>query len=347
MKLSLINNDQFIKKSHELWMYGDSSLDTIAEVIRSELSARSVCSQRTLVQSVHGFISSFTDTEIETVKGVLKTLELNGDISFGPRGMVAVTPLRAVQIGNGRYKLFGSLPSREVSQKIDMEIFKTGVFRSLECNNDDTFYTQVESLQGIVISPERWAGLDKTLPAGPVWLEGLRARMACDSLPASTLSFDTDTLWQMYQPLTEQSVDQRPMWKKASSDSSCSLWRMRNNYGRWIFAWTGGGDPESTSQIKISNDDALRTMFSLDECAGGSACVFARSAEEFVEMEAQCIFPRPEYRYLITMGERVDDETRGFLYKFTKRVWPRVKEILEKRLHITIDDDMLLNPVED
>jgi len=296
-----------------------------------------------MLKSVHGFISSFSDTEIEAVYEVLKTLELNGDITSGPQGMIAATPLRAIKISNGRYKLFGSLPSRELFQKFDLKRFNSGVFRWLECDNDDEFYVQVDSFQGIILKPERWAGLDKTLPAGPDWLERLSTRMACDSVPGGTLSFGTDNFWQMYQTPVEQTVNHGTLWKKGLSDSSGSLWRMRNHYGRWIFAWTGGGNPESTSQIKISNDDALRTMFSLDHRQGVSVCVSARSAGQFVEMEAHCFFPRSEYRYLITMGEQVDVESKRLLYRFTKSVWPKVKETIKKRLHITVNDGTGMN----
>lgn len=337
MKLTLIDKEQFVKETCDIWDINDASSDSIAEAIRSELSARTVCSQSVLVQSVFKFYSLFADVDLEAINQTLKALDLNGDISLGPNGMVASTPLRFIRIKSGNYKLVGSLPSWELSRQIEFDGLSKGVVRSVFVNNDERFSTHVEKIKGVILTPERWAGLEKSLSAREKWLKWLEMKIKNDSQPAGNLALESGKYWQVYNPLSGSGLDHRNQWKKDTNGSLLKLWRTRNDYNQWVFVWSEGGNPESTSFVRITNDDAIRTMYSLDSIEGGSAPVSARAVESFVHMETSCIFPRPEYRYLTTMGERLNDTETGYVYSFEDEIWPDVKKIIEKRLQVKIE----------
>ncbi len=86
----------------------------IADQLRSELSARTTCSRRALCERVRQQLDPIKALELDEVRDVLSELENNGDVTPGPRGVIAAAPLRLVILGAGRYLVRGAISNRSL-----------------------------------------------------------------------------------------------------------------------------------------------------------------------------------------------------------------------------------------
>jgi hypothetical protein len=246
--------------------------------------------------------------------------------------MFAAAPLRVVRLAAGRYALHGTLPTSHLRRSLPFKDLEVGISRygTVAADEENTLAEAVSRLGGLVLSPRRWAGLDRVPPAGPEWLEELDHRLDQDRLPAGTPDGGLATPWQGYR--ADAGGPQRQRWRSAvAEDVQSCLWRARHESGWWRFAWTDGSSPGSAPLIRLGQDEACRTQFALDRQAESSVAALVRTGQHEVEMEVDAFLPRAEYRYLTTLGKRVEtDGPPRYLVPIT--AWEETVTTLQERL---------------
>jgi hypothetical protein len=331
MQLSTLRKEQIHGAANASWgpdLTGDRA---IAEALRAELWARRTVTRRPLCVRVAELMGPLRDVDIETVRRVLGDLERDGDVTVGDRGLLAAAPLRAVDLGNGSYLLAGGPETLRLRELLGCEVFgRAGLRKAM--SSDKALVSAVERVGGVVLTPERWAGLDRVPPADAAWLESLDAEYehdarAVDSIPAECGD------WRGYLP-DAGSTAQRQRWKKSTDDVAARLWRSRHDAGYWVHVWTAGHQPSHGAHLRLAGDVACRAMFALDRTAGHPIQMRISSTGGAVVLDAGAMLPRAEYRYLITFGERL--EGAALQYRFPEASWPQVSSMLVSRLGVDI-----------
>ena len=304
----------------------------LAEALRCELSARGMASGRSLCERTGALFQPLATLDAGRVREVLEELAASGDATPGPGGMFAAAPLRVVRLGAGRYALHGTLPTAHLRLSLPLKDLEGGVtrFATLAPDQETALADAISRLGGLVLSPRRWAGLDRVPPAGPEWLEELNHRLDQDRAPAGTLDDCLVTPWQAYRPDAGGPPGQR--WRSAEAeDAHPGLWRARHEYGWWRFAWTGGRSPGSAPHTRLTRDEACRTQFALDRQAGSSLAVVVSKRQNEVELEVDAFLPRAEYRYLTTLGKRIEADGAP-RYQVPIALWNEAATTLQERL---------------
>jgi hypothetical protein len=304
----------------------------IAEALRCELSARGVASGRSLCERAQSLLQPLVALDLARIREILQELSASGDVTSGPDGMFATAPLRVVRLSPGRYAFHGTLPTSHLRRSLSSKDLENGVSRyaAVAAEREAALADAVSQLGGLVLSPRRWAGLDRVPPAGPEWTEDLNHRLDQDRSPAGALDGSVGTPWQAYLPDVEGPPWQR--WRSADTeDVRPCLWRSRHEYGWWLFAWTAGGSPSSSPHTRLGRDEACRTQFAMDRHAETSLLALIRKGQTEVELEVDAFLPRGEYRYLTTLGKR-DESERAPRYLVPIAAWDEVATTLQERL---------------
>jgi len=336
MELVLIpeqDKEQFVRQS--LGIPSTSPEDLVAELLRSELTARGVSGRRSLCDRIIQLLQPTVFVTPDLVKEILFSLEKAGDISGGPNGQIAATPLRAVKLAENRYQLFCSMPHGEIVNLFSESKLSVGLTRILTLKGDDRqkIKTTLEALEGLELTPERWAGMDKVGAANQSWLEGLNNRLIMQ--PVSSGSFDQHTRdeWKVYQPDKAKSL-QKARWYENDKSSKGNLWRIWHERGWPIYCWTAGDSPELAEQIRLFADEANRTMFALDRIKDARISCKITEEENKTQIQVGGFLPNAEYRYLITKGKFTGKDGDYFCFQFENGVWKEVAELLNERLGI-------------
>ena len=336
MKIQLLEHSILSDLANGIFgnLYGSS--DIVIETLRSELTARVVSNRLALCKRVKDSVAPIIAAELDSILSQLELLEINGDATRGPRGKVAAAPLRAVKTGPGRYNLYGTLPSTDLLGKMPIETFdKLLGSRSITVKNEneERFGHAVSKLSGKVLTPEQWAGLGKREPAGAEWIETLNHRLDQGGKDPGFVRTEFPESWRVYRP-EPQNDTQYKRWKKKLGDGEDRLWKCRGFYGRWLYVWTDGRVPDVSSQIKLSTDNALRTMYSLDSVSQLPLQFDCEESDQDVHLAVNALIPVAEYRYITTIGKRIESSGFPFQYRFRLDVWPAARKMLSERLQV-------------
>lgn len=312
---------------------------TLAEMLRHELSARGVSSRRTVCDSTEAQLAAFASWPREEIRKTLDELERSGDVSSAPGGRVAPAPLRLVDLDGKRFVVFGGMPSSTLrcefsaAEVTTEETQRWMVFADVPGGE---FTEQVARLGGLILSPTRWAGMDRVPACGPEWLVDLEQLLELNPVRPSAWDFESMDEWSVYVP--DPSVPaQRFRWCRSAKGATGQLWRSRHRLGWWAYAWTEGASPKDGNSLKLRQDDAMRAAFSLDSVSGAPlAFQFSKGSE--VELLVDAFLPLAEYRFLNVSGRQSRDEKGGFRYRFELDAWERLTPSLLQRLHVELKE---------
>jgi hypothetical protein len=338
MLVLLKNTEPLHEPARRLFAGEPTGRAGVAEALRCELSARGVAGGRHLCERAHTLLQPLGSLDPALVRDVLDELADRGDVTAGPRGLVAASPLRAVRVSEEQVAVYGTCPTWRLRQELAGVGLTPGLTRRCQFTaaQAGVVTDAVARLGGLVLSPGRWTGLDRVPAAGPEWVEELGYRL--QEAPAAPGSIDEGLAapWQAYR--AEAGAEQRQRWRAArGNDAPARLWRARDEYGWWRHAWTAGGSPSASPFVRLSRDEACRTSFSLDRAAGKGLGLTVRRGDGVVDLEADAFFPLAEYRYLVTLGERA--EAAGApCYRFPAGVWDRVAATLAERLGVAFTE---------
>jgi hypothetical protein len=338
MLVLLTNTKPLHESARRLFVVDPIGRAGVAEALRCELSARGVAGGRRLCERVQMLLQPLGPPDLALVRDVLDELANQGDATAGPRGMVAASPLRVVQVTEGQFATYGTCPTWQLRQELPGVELMPGLTRRIQITpaKSRAVAEGVTRLGGLVLSAQRWTGLDRVPAAGLEWIEELKYRL--QEAPSASGSLDEGLAapWQVYWP--EAGREQWQRWRTArDNDTSASLWRARDEFGWWRHAWTGGGRPSTNPFVRLSRDEACRTSFSLDCLVSKNLELTFYRGNEVVELEADTFFPLAEYRYLVTLGERA--ETSGATrYRVPTGLWGQVEATLRERLGVTFTE---------
>lgn len=336
MELALVTDtDISMHVAREIGVDFCSQDDLIAELLRSELAARRVSSRRGLCNRVAILVDSFSPADIGVIKDNLLTLEKVGDITSGPGGQVAATPIRAVKLADNKYQLFGTVNYNQIATIFPKSSLSTGLTRILDLKGSDrqNFGQILDELGGLELSPERWAGMDKINAANQKWIDGLNSLLIVKPRPAESLDNETLAEWRVYQP-DKATLLQKARWHKNDKGVKGCLWRIWHERGWPIYAWTAGNSPDQEECIRLSNEDACRTMFALDrEADAGISCQITTN-KNVIHLKIGGFLPRAEYRYLAIRGKFTGKDGDYFCFQFKSATWAEVSNKLNERLGI-------------
>ena len=326
MTINVIDSERMKQVSRELTGYAHYDSATVTELVRNELWARGTTSRRGLCDRIVSLMQPLSDLKKDDVQAVLDEMERIGDVTYGPRGTLAVSPLRVVVAGNGRFRLFGTLPSRLVQN-----ISASGITRELTDNSEVAVHSLMDLYGGVQLSAERWAGFDRVQPAGPDWLKSLDFRIDDEAREPGAFEGELNSIWMTCRPTSNQSP-----WKKPIGDDGGKFWRAWTKFGRPIHVWTSGGNPISSPAMQLTSDEANRTTFAV--CMQSSFPVVfnveAMGADVILRFDA--FLPVAEYRYLIVIGEMQELAGSKKAFRIPLEDWLKVGAKLRDRLGVTI-----------
>jgi hypothetical protein len=335
MELVTLRETQIVEVARQSWAADPDSQTAVAEALRAELWARRVSTRRALCQRVVYLMQPVRRLDLDSVILILAELERSGDVTVGDSGRLAAAPLRAVDLGGGRYRLFGGPATTQLQQLLGQKAIADAFSRQVTLSEDSAtvFRQRLAAIGGVIITPEQWSGLDRTPPADEAWLAGLDDELRHNPGAPAALQGGYDD-WRCYVPDCGE-AEPRLRWKKSPSDVPGCLWRARHARGFRIHVWTSGDNPLQGTHLRLSQDQAARTAFALDRAAGCSVVMEGKDDGAFLELSVRAFLPIAEYRFLLTLCERI--EVTGIpRYRVPQHVWPQVVSTLETRLGVVV-----------
>ena len=313
--------------------WGDAADSVVvADALRRELFARGAAVRRVLCGRVLAYLSPvLTDLDGERVGEVLEDLERCGDAAIGGGGWVGAAPLRVVWLGDGSVQIAAGAPTEWLRRpELGLGAVAPGLPRTghVSAPQEAEFRAAVAREGGLIVAPERWAGLDEAPPAGPDYVTELDDRAVSDPSPADGGE------WACYRPeRAGLPATKRWDWRP---DAPGRLWKVRAESGGWRYAWTGGGRPADGPWLDLSPDEACRAGIALDRAADNPVPCATAEAGGDVRIEVRGFLPRAEYRFLTTLGRRLPGPGPFATYSVPKPRWVRVREVLNERLGLGV-----------
>jgi hypothetical protein len=309
---------------------------SLTEMLRQELWALGISTRRSLCSRIAGLVQPLAKVSMDTVREVLDEMGRSGDVTIGPKGAVAAAPLRVVDCGGNRFRLFGTLPNRYILDYITL-INPVGTARELVPDSAVAIDTLLEKFGGVSLTPERWAGFESVLPAGTDWLEHLDFRLDHEAENPGAFDSQVNDTWMVYRPAGAKGKG-NSSWKKSLAADDGKLWRGWSPYGWPIFVWTSGGSPGSLPSLRLTSDESSRTVFSLAMDAGNPIVIQVNATGPAAMIFLDVFLPSAEYRYLMTLGELTNTSGSQRVFRIPPEAWPGVENVLRERLQVTIEN---------
>jgi hypothetical protein len=256
---------------------------------------------------------------------VCDALERESDLVLAPGGVLYATPTRVVTLKRVA-RVFSSVPTRPLEAALGREIVAKGPTRTIAALEGLT--DAVASVGGADVSPEVWAGMDRTPPADAALLAKLEQRLEWQAAGAGSLERDGALEWRTWQPTPEGM-----RWRRSAEGR---LWWARTRFGGHHRAWTAGGSPATGPFVDLSADDADRARFALSrEIPGASVLRIVRTGSR-VALELPGWLPRSEYRWLSLHAEPTPD-TKGLGWGIAADDEAMITKPLVERLGLVVE----------
>lgn len=336
MKLSILANEQSLNVLLSSIEANPNEVVGIAELLRQEVSARGHCLRSTAISRVSRFVAPAVSLNSELVLEVCESLEHIGDFLLGDGGTLFASPVRAINLGNNAYRFVSSLPSSRLAFLIKGNWQIDGIIRTcrLETNQEELLQETINSLGGVILSPSSWAGLDKTAPANSQWLEGLERRFQIETKPAKSLEKDEQLSWAGCVAALEGI-----RWKSDEASKMAQLWRARNRWGYWLYAWTKSGSPSISPFIQLRPDEGLRSYFAVARAFGKPVVATLKQQTETTELILSTWLPATEYRFLSISAFAVKHEKKKRCWFIHNNQIAEVLKVLQERLGLVIQKE--------
>jgi hypothetical protein len=183
-------------------------------------------------------------------------------------------------------------------------------------------------VSGVMVTPEAWAGLDRTPTADAAFLAKLDQRLEWQSLRAGALEKDGALEW-----CTWQATGEGARWRRSYEGR---LWWARTRFGGHHRVWTASASPSTSPFIVLSPDDADRARFALSrEVVGASVLGIERSGKR-VTIEVPGWLPRPEYRWL-SLHAAPALESKGTRWEVASDDEAQITKLLTERLGLVVE----------
>ncbi|MEW6732740.1 MAG: hypothetical protein AB1489_15545 [Acidobacteriota bacterium] len=305
----------------------------VADLLREEVSARCCCPRYKAIARVSKFIAPIVTINAETISNVCELLERSGDLLLGFGGNLFPTPVRAITLGGGTFRLVSSLSTKRLTALLVGEWEIDGITRTchLESERKDLFMEEIKAVGGVVLSLSTWAGFDRTPPADSQWLSSLERRLQLEAEPAGSLERDEQLVWNGCV-----AIDDNIRWKSDDTGKMAQLWHTRNRWGYWLYAWTQGGSPTFSPFITLRPDEGLRSYFAVARSLGVPLEATLEQQAERTIITLDSWLPVAEYRYLSISASLVQSKKKGKQWLIPNDRISRVLDVLQERLGLII-----------
>jgi len=309
----------------------------IAEIFRQEISARSVCLRRLLIEQVRNSLLFRYNYESPALLELCDELIESGDILEGANGWLAAAPVRLIEITEARWRLVGAVSTLRAAQYGTVSVCSEGMIRYLE-EPDATSLNAFVEAGARVVTRETWAGLSNVAPAGKETVDEVMAAIDAYSLQPAGEHADYPQPWLKYTPAKGKNQLQR--WGAPKEPPGPSLWRTFNVWKKPVFAWTNGLSPRDANWLRLGRDQTIRLQFALDRAEGLPLTISTEVKKKQIIVEIAAWLPRAELRYLQIMGlwQPPEPARKTHKFEFSPEAWPAVKSMLAERLGIESGD---------
>jgi len=320
MALSEVTSEEAAKRLAQIPNRALDSIEALSESVRAEVHARRRAPRATTLSRVARLLAPVVSVETDRLVDVCDALEREGDVMLAPGGILHATPTRAV-ILEASARLFGSVPTRALTTLLGREVIAKGGTRLVA--SPDGVAETMATIDGAVITPEAWAGLDRTPPADAAFLAALGQRLEWQCRSAGSLERDGALDWR-----TWCSTQQGMGWRYGDEGR---LWWARARFGGHHRAWTEGGAPSTSRYVELGADDADRARFALSREVTDALRLRVTSSGERFTLEMPAWLPRPEYRWLSLRAVPAPD-CKGLTWKVSAEDEPMITNMLTERL---------------
>ena len=325
MALSHVTREEAVKRLAQLAGDAPDSIEALSEFVRAEVHARQHAPRAATLSRVTRLLAPALVIEEERIDAVCDALEREGDVVLGPGGILYATPTRVVAMKKTA-RIFTSVPTRTLAAALGRELSAKGATRTVA--SVDGLAEAVATIGGAMVTPEAWAGFDRTPPADAAFLAKLEQRLEWQALGAGSLEKDGALEWRTWQSTLEGMG-----WRRSNEGR---LWWARTRFGGHYRAWTATGSPSTSPFVALSPDDADRARFALSrEVASASALHVVRSGKR-VTLEVPGWLPRPEYRWL-SLNAEPTPETKGLRWEVAPDDEAMITKVLAERLGLVVE----------
>lgn len=330
-KLALLQPEAALPVLHEAIGGEPSDVASIADLLRSEVSARSMCQRSTTIRRVQRLVAPVASVDENAVAEVCDLLEREGDVVVASGGVLFGTPLRAVDLGNGVVRVASSLPTRHLSARLAGKWTVTGVSRACRFDDAEHARSAVVSADGIVVSPAGWACLERVPCADQAWIDLLNRRLRAEPEGAGSLERDEPLPWRGCV-----AAEGGFRWASPETAKEARLWRARNRWGHWLFAWTQEGTPKGSSFVSLRRDEGTRTGFAVARILSSPVEVAIERHGDKADLLVSAWLPIAEYRFLAVTSSSSRVEGRGGRWELPNDRLDDVLDVLQERLGLVV-----------
>ena len=281
----------------------------VADLIRADVDARSGTPRWSVLSRVREVVGRMRPEAsaaavADAVEASCRALESRGDLTVGAAALLHPSPLRAVERAPDEFALVTSLPTSTVASILPGRIEAAGTRRVLYALADaaPTLEAVVAAMGGRILTPEAWAGLDRTPPADRAWLDHLDARLAWVEADRDSFAGDGLLRWSAFVPSVGG-----PVWQHRWT-AATRLWRARTALGYWRRAWTDvGRPPNEGAHLRLTADEANRTSFAVASTSAYPVEARVTRGRTTWTLRIAAWLPRAEYRFLDLHGAAVSE----------------------------------------
>lgn len=324
MALVHVSRDEATKRLVQSGHGTADSTEMLGDLLRAEVHARGHAPRAATLSRLARLLAPAITVGEDRLAGVCDGLEREGDLVLAPGGVLYATPTRVV-VAKQRARVFGSLPTRVLAAALGRDVSVVGATRTVVATDD--LGESVSRLDGAMVSPEAWAGLDRAPRADAAFIARLDHRLDWEASSAGALERDGALDWRSWE-LTGES----PRWRRGHEGR---LWWARSRFGGHHRAWTTGASPAAGTFVALSADDADRARFALAREAGGRLALVVQRAGDASIIEVPAWLPRPEYRWLSLHAEPAP-EGKGMHWRVTDD-GVRIATLLSERLGLVVE----------
>jgi hypothetical protein len=300
-----------------------ASIETLSELLRAEVHARGHAPRAATLSRVARLLARALNVEVEQLDEVCEALEREGDLVLAPGGILYATPTRAVLLKQSA-RIFSSVPTLALAPALKRALLVKGATRTVAAL--DGLAEAVANVAGQIVTPETWAGIDRTPPADAAFLANLDLRLHWEPSGAASLEKDGVLEWCTWQILGEG-----PRWRRSQEGR---LWWARTRFGGHHHAWTASSSPSTSPFIALSSDDADRARFALSRSVGASILRVRRS--NGLTLEIPSWLPRSEHRWLSLHAVRAVG-SKGLCWEVAVDDEAHVTNLLTERLGLVVE----------
>lgn len=325
MTLSHVTREEAVKRLAQLSGGAPNSIEWLTDLVRAEVHARKHAPRAATLARVARLLAPAVSIDDASLDEACDALEREGDVVLAPGGILYATPTRVVALETSA-RVFSSVPTRVLAKSIGRDISAKGASRTVASIEGLT--ETVGNVNGVMVPPEAWSGLDHSPNADAAFLAKLDQRLEWQELRAGSLEKDGAVEWRAWQVTADGA-----RWRRSNEGR---LWWARTRFGGHHRAWTKSASPTTAAFITLSPDDADRARFALSREIASASVLRIERGDTLVTLEVPGWLPRAEYRWLSLHAAPVA-ESKGLRWQISADAEAQVTKVLADRLGLVVE----------